>query len=154
MLLVRRQRRHGGRPSGYNTGVKYYALHLTAAELAIIEEATTAALEELGHTSVSDPHGFADAKISEDLMDALLEQVYDAADSAGPEDSHTVLVLTEELREVGRALLTAASSALGERSIVAQDDGKLGEAALLLAQATLARQVELRLLVGAIEREE
>ena len=134
--------------------MKYYALHLTAAELAMIEEATTAALEELGHTTISDPHRFADAKISEDLMDALLEQVYDAADSAGPEDSHTVLVLTEELREVGRTLLTAASSALGERSLAAQEDGKIAEAALLLAQATLARSVELRLTVGAIEREE
>lgn len=120
----------------------------------MIEEATTAALEELGHTSVSDPHGFADAKISEDLMDALLEQVYDAADEAGPDDGHAILVLTADLRDVARALLTAASTALAERSLAAQEEGRTPDAAMFLAQATLARHVELRLLVTAIERNE
>lgn len=134
--------------------MKYYATHLIAAELTVLEEATTAAMEQLGRSSVSDPHGFADAAISEDLMDALLDQIYDAADQAGPEEQHTVLVLTEELRDVARALLTAAASAFGERSGEAQEEGRLAEAALLLAQSTLARQVELRLMVAAIEREE
>jgi hypothetical protein len=134
--------------------MKYYATHLTAAELSILEEATTAALEQLGRSSVSDPHGYADAAISEDLMDALLEQVYEAADEAGPDEQHTVLVLTEDLREVARALLTAASSAYGERSGEAQEDRRPAEAALLLAQCALARQLELRLALAAIAREE
>ncbi|MGI8550013.1 MAG: hypothetical protein ACR2PL_04315 [Dehalococcoidia bacterium] len=134
--------------------MKYYAVHLTAAELAIIEEATTAALEQLGRTSISDPHGYADAAITEDLMDALLDQVYDAADEAGAEDRQTVLVVTEDLRDVARALLTAASSALGDRSLASQEDGRIAEAALLLTQATLARHVELRLSLAALSREE
>jgi len=134
--------------------MKYYATHLTAAELSVLEEATTAALEQLGRSSVSDPHGYADAAISEDLMDALLDQIYDAADEAGPDEQHTVLVLTEDLRDVARALLTAAASAYGERSSEAQDDRRTAEAALLLAQCALARQVELRLTVAAIAREE
>lgn len=134
--------------------MKYYATQLTASELGILEEATTAALEQLGRSAVSDPHGFADAAISEDLMDALLDLVYEAADAAGPEEQCTVLVLTEDLREVARALLTAAASAFGERSSEAQDEGRIAEAALLLAQAAFARQVELRLALAAIEREE
>jgi len=134
--------------------MKYYGVPLTAAELAILEEATTAAREQLGRASISDPHGFADAAISGDLMDALLDQLYEAADEAGPEERHAVLVITEDLREVARALLTAASSALGDRSLAAQEDGHLAEAALLLAQATLAREVELRLSVAAMVREE
>lgn len=134
--------------------MKYYATHLTASELSILEEATTAALEQLGRSSVSDPHGFADAAISEDLMDALLDQVYEAADGTGPDDQHAILVLTEDLRDVARALLTAASSALSERSNDAQEAGRIDEAALLLAQTALAREVELRLLVAGIVREE
>jgi hypothetical protein len=134
--------------------MRYYATHLTAQELSILEEATTAALEQLGRSAVSDPHGFADAAISEDLMDALLDQIYDTADQAGPEEQHAVLVLSADLRDVARALLTAASSALGERSSEAQDDGRLGEAGLLLAQCSLAREVELRLTLAAIERDE
>ncbi|HTE85524.1 MAG TPA: hypothetical protein VK821_12405 [Dehalococcoidia bacterium] len=134
--------------------MKYYATHLTASELSILEEATTAALEQLGRSPVSDPHGFADVAISEDLMDALLDQIYDTADQSGPEEQNAMLVLSAELREVARALLTAASSGLSERSADAQEDGRLPEAALLLAQATLAREVELRLIVSAVEREE
>jgi type III secretory pathway component EscV len=134
--------------------MKYYATHLTASELSILEEATTAALEQLGRSAVSDPHAFADAAISEDLMDALLEQIYDTADQAGPEEQHAVLVLSADLRDVARALLTAASSGLNERSMEAQEDGRLGEAALLLAQSAIARGVELRLTIAAIEREE
>jgi hypothetical protein len=134
--------------------MKYYSTHLTAAELSILEEATTAALEQLGRSSVSDPHGFADAAISEDLMDALLDQIYEAADGSGPDEQHTMLVLTEDLRDVARALLTAASSALSERSSDAQEAAHLDEAALLLAQAALAREVDLRLLVAATLREE
>lgn len=134
--------------------MKYFAVHLTSSELAMLEEATTAALEELSRTSVSDLHGFADAAISGDLMDSLLDQIYNAADDAGPDDGHAILVVTEDLRDVARTLLTAASSALGDRSMAAQEEGKLGEAGLLLAQATLARQVELRLGFAAIERED
>lgn len=134
--------------------MKYFATHLTASELSILEEATTAALEQLGRSPVSDPHGFADVAISEDLMDALLDQIYNTADQSGPEEHNAMLVLSAELREVARALLTAASSGLSERSADAQEDGRLPEAALLLAQATLAREVELRLTVSAIEREE
>jgi hypothetical protein len=134
--------------------MKYYATHLTSSELSIMEEATTAALEQLGRSAVSDPHGFADVAISEDLVDALLDQIYNSADQSGPEEPNSVLVLSADLREVARALLTAASSALGERSAEAQEDGRLAEAAMLLAQATQAREVELRLLVAADEREE
>ena len=134
--------------------MKYYATHLTSSELSIMEEATTAALEQLGRSAVSDPHGFADVAISEDLVDALLDQIYNSADQSGPEEQNSVLVLSADLREVARALLTAASSALGERSAEAQEDGRLAEAAMLLAQATQAREVELRLLVAADEREE
>ena len=134
--------------------MKYYATHLTASELSILEEATTAALEQLGRSPVSDPHGFADIAIGEDLMDALLDQIYNTADQSGSEEQTSMLVLTAELREVARTLLTAASSGLSERSADAQEDGRLAEAALLLAQATLAREVELRLSVSSIEREE
>lgn len=134
--------------------MKYYATHLTASELSILEEATTAALEQLGRSPVSDPHGFADIAIGEDLMDALLDQIYNTADQSGSEEQTSMLVLTAELREVARTLLTAASSGLSERSADAQEDGRLAEAALLLAQATLAREVELRLAVSSIEREE
>jgi len=134
--------------------VKYYATHLTASELSILEEATTAALEQLGRSPVSDPHGFADVAIGEDLMEALLDQIYNTADQSGPEEQHAMLVLSADLREVARALLTAASSGLSERSAEAQEDGRLAEAALLLAQATQARTVELRLTLSATEREE
>jgi hypothetical protein len=134
--------------------MKYYATNLTASELSILEEATTAALEQLGRSHVSDPHGFADAAISSDLMDSLLDQIYDAADQAGVDEQQTVLVMSGDLRDVARALLTAAASALGERSAEAQEDGRIAEAAMLLAQTALAREVDLRLAVAAIEREE
>lgn len=134
--------------------MRYFAVHLTAAELSILEEATTAALEQLGRSSVSDPHAFADAAISSDLMDKLLDQIYDTTDETGPDEAQAILVLTAELRDVARALLTAASSALAERSSAAQDEGRIDEAALLLAQTALARSVELRLLVAALVRED
>jgi hypothetical protein len=134
--------------------MKYYATSLTASELSILEEATTAALEQLGRSAVSDPHGYADVAIGEDLKDALLDQIYNTADQSEGDEQNTTLVLTSELHEVARTLLTAASAGLSERSADAQDEGHLPEAALLLAQATLAREVELRMTVASIEREE
>lgn len=135
------------------SAVKQYVTLLIPSELSILEEATTAALEQLGRSAVSDPHGFADAAISEDLMDSLLDQIYDTAEQNGAEEQQSPLVLSADLRDVARALLTAASSALSERSMEAQEDGRLPEAALLLAQATLAREVELRLTLAAIEQD-
>jgi hypothetical protein len=133
--------------------MKYYATQLTASELAVLEEATTAALEQLGRSPVSDPHAYADVAISEDLMDALLDRIYDSAEQSDPDEQNATLTLSADLREVARALLTAASAGFSDRSASAQDDGDLALAALLLAQATLAREVELRLAVCAVERE-
>jgi hypothetical protein len=133
--------------------MKYYATHLTASEIAILEEATTAALEQLGRSPVSDPHAFADVAIGEDLMDALLDCIYDSTEQSGPDEQHATLTLTADLREVARALLTAASAGFSDRSASAQEDGDLAMAALLLAQATLAREVDLRLAVCALEHE-
>jgi hypothetical protein len=134
--------------------MNYYAVQLTPSELSILEEATTAALEQLERSAISEPHAFADVAISEDLMDALLDQIYNSADQSGPEDAQLRLSLSSDLRDVARALLTAASAGFSERSMEAQDEGRLPEAALLLAQATMARQVELRLALAATEREE
>jgi hypothetical protein len=140
--------------AGEHPPMKYYATQLTPSELSILEEATTAALEQLGRSAVSDPHGFADVAISEDLMDSLLDAIYNTGDSSGSEEQQVMLALSGDLRDVARALLTAASSAWSERSMEAQEDSRLAEAALLLAQATLAREVELRLTLAAVEREE
>ncbi len=134
--------------------MRYYATALTPSELSILEEATTAALEQLERSPVSEPHAFADVAISEDLMDALLDQIYNSADQSGPDDSQVLLNLSADLRDVARALLTAASAGFSERSMEAQEDGRLPEAALLLAQAALAREVELRLALAAVEHEE
>ncbi len=134
--------------------MKYYAVQLTPSEVSILEEATTAALEQLERSPVSEPHAFADVAIGEDLMDALLDQIYNSAGHSGPEDAQVRLQLSADLRDVARALLTAASAGFSERSMEAQEDGRLAEAALLLAQATLAREVELRLTLAAVEREE
>jgi hypothetical protein len=133
--------------------MKYYATQLTASELSILEEATTAALEQLGRSPVSDPHAYADVAIGEDLMDALLDRIYDSSEQSGPDEQVSSLVLTAELRDVARALLTAASAGFSERSADAQEDGDLAMSSLLLSQATLARQVELRLAVCALERD-
>jgi hypothetical protein len=134
--------------------MKYFSTLLTATELSILEEATTAALEQLERSTISEPQAFADVAIGEDLLDALLDQIYSSAERSGPDDSQVRLTLSSDLRDVARALLTAASAGFSERSMEAQEDGRLPEAALLLAQATLAREVELRLTVAAVEREE